>query len=227
MATTPEPSCFLPSSARLLRSFISMFSTERVISLTFPISRTPVAFAADPLETEPPPPIASFLRASDRSRSSFFRSSIKDAMRAGMSSSVVRSSIAADLASAMVSLACCRAWRPVSASMRRTPDDTALSPVTEIRPISPVRRTWVPPHSSTDQPRALLPYPRAFAHRDRARLVAVFFAKQRTGTRFAGVIHRHQPRGDLIILQHHVVGDVLDASQLIVRDRLGMHEVGA
>ena len=60
----------------------------------------------------------------------------------------------------------CR-WRacahecPVSASMRRTPEATALSPVTEIRPISPVRRTWVPPHSSTDQPSAFCPCARA------------------------------------------------------------------
>ena len=45
--------------------------------------------------------------------------------------------------------------------MRRTPDGTALSPVTEIRPISPVRFTWVPPQSSTDQPSALLAAPRA------------------------------------------------------------------
>src|SRR6202795_4593497 len=74
MATTPLPSCFLPSSARLLRSFISMPSTERANSFTSPTSRTPAAPAATPLAAEAPPPIASFLRASARSRSSFLRS---------------------------------------------------------------------------------------------------------------------------------------------------------
>ena len=53
-----------------------MPSTARAISLTLPTSRTPAASAAGP-DADTPPPIASFLRASDRSRSSFLRSSIK------------------------------------------------------------------------------------------------------------------------------------------------------
>ena len=110
--------------------------------------------------------------------------------------------------------------------MRRTPEDTALSPVTEISPMSPVRRTWVPPHSSTDQPSALLPCSRgALAHRHDANLVAVFFAEQGASAGVAGVVHRHQPRRDLVVLQHDVVGDVLDATKLVRRDRLRMHEV--
>src|SRR3954453_10588562 len=40
-ATTPEPSCFLPSSARPFRSLISIPSTARANSLTSPIMRTP------------------------------------------------------------------------------------------------------------------------------------------------------------------------------------------
>jgi isocitrate dehydrogenase len=48
---------------------------------------------------------------------------------------------------------------PVSASMRRTPAATPASPTIVTRPMSPVRATWVPPHSSTDQPSAL-PLPR-------------------------------------------------------------------
>src|SRR3984893_7325852 len=175
IATTPEPICFLPSSTRLLRSFISMPWTERAISLTLPTSRTPPAPAADPLVVAPPP-IASLLRASDRSRSSFLRSSISEAMRAGMSSSVVRNSTAAVLASAMASLTCFRAWLPVSASMRRTPEATALSPVIEIRPISPVRRTWVPPHNSTDQPSALLPCSRSVLPIDTTRTSSPYFS---------------------------------------------------
>ena len=151
MATTPEPSCFLASSTSDLRSFISTPSTARAISLTPATSRMP---EADP-PAAAPPPIASFLRASDSSRSSFLRSSISAAMRAGTSSTVVRSSAAAALASERLWLAWARAPRAVSASMRRTPDDTALSEVTAIRPISPVRLTWVPPHNSTDQPIAL------------------------------------------------------------------------
>src|SRR3981189_2013058 len=49
MATPPEPGCFLPASTRLLRSFISMPSTARAISLTLPTSRTPLAPAPGPL----------------------------------------------------------------------------------------------------------------------------------------------------------------------------------
>ncbi len=68
---------------------------------------------------------------------------------------------------------------------------------------------------------------RGLAHRHHAHLVAVFFAEQRAGSRFAGVVHRHQPRRDLVILQHHFVGDILDAAQLVRGDRLGMDEVEA
>jgi alanyl-tRNA synthetase len=43
-----------------------------------------------------------------------------------------------------------KAPSPVTASMRRTPDATALSDTILKIPISPVRSTWVPPHSSTE-----------------------------------------------------------------------------
>ena len=55
-----------------------------------------------------------------------------------------------------------RAAVPVSASMRRTPAATPESDTPEISPMSPVRRTWVPPHSSTDQP-MVLPEPSPIA----------------------------------------------------------------
>ena len=93
---------------------------------------------------------------------------------------------------------------------------------TEIRPMSPVRLTCVPPHSSTDQPSVL---PDALAHRHHAHLVAVFLAEQRARAGRDGVVDRHQPRGDGRILQHDVVGDVLDLFQFLRRDRLGMREV--
>ena len=41
MATTPEPTCFLPSSARLFRSLMSMPETARASSLMSPTLRTP------------------------------------------------------------------------------------------------------------------------------------------------------------------------------------------
>ena len=80
-------------------------------------------------------------------------------------------------------------------------------------------------HRPAERVAALLA--RALAHRYHAHLVAIFFAEQSTRPGFAGVIHRHQPRGDLVILEHHVVGDILDAAQLVGRDRLRMHEVEA
>ena len=65
------------------------------------------------------------------------------------------------------------------------------------------------------------------AHRDHADLVAVFFAEQRARAGFAGVVDRHQPRRDLVVFEHHLVGDVLDAGEFFRRDRLRMHEVEA
>ena len=55
----------------------------------------------------------------------------------------------------------------------------------------------------------------ALAHRDHAHLVAVFFAEQRPRAGLARVVHRHQPRGDFVVLQHDIVGDVLDAAQFV------------
>ena len=53
----------------------------------------------------------------------------------------------------------------------------------------------------------------ALAHRDDADLVAIFLAEQRAGAGLARLVHAHQARGDLVVLQHHVVGDVLDAGE--------------
>ena len=81
----------------------------------------------------------------------------------------------------------CARWCPLSASMRRTPAATPLSVKPAMRPMSPVRLTWVPPHSSTDQPMVLPP---PLAHRDDAHLVAVFLAEQRAR---AGCDRRRRP----------------------------------
>ena len=99
--------------------------------------------------------------------------------------------------------------------MRRTPEATALSPVSVIRPMSPVRLTWVPPQSSTDQPSAFCAVlARAPAHRDDADLVAIFLAEQRARAGLTGLVHPHDAGRDFVVLQHHVVGDVLDAGEL-------------
>src|SRR6187399_282355 len=93
MATTPDPTCRLPSSARLRRSLSSIPVTARASSLTPLTCRTS---AASP-SAFPPPPIASFFLASERSRSSFLRSSKSVPMRPGISSSGTLSSAAAAL----------------------------------------------------------------------------------------------------------------------------------
>src|SRR5258708_38512452 len=60
--------------------------------------------------------------------------------------------------------------------MPRPPEDPALSPVTEISPISPVRLTCVPPHSSTDQPSAFWPCSRALLPIDTTRTSSPYFS---------------------------------------------------
>ena len=122
MATTPEPTCFLPSSARLRRSLTSMPSTARASSFTSPMVRTPSAAARCA-----PPPMASRFLASASSRSSFFRSSSNAATRAGSSSSGAFSSADGGLGEPDALFAALRAALPVSASMRRTPAATPLS----------------------------------------------------------------------------------------------------
>ena len=57
--------------------------------------------------------------------------------------------------------------------------------------------------------------PAALAHRDDAHLVAVFLAEQRARAGRARIVERHQPRGDGRILQHEIVGDVLDLLDLL------------
>ena len=212
IATTPEPICFLPSSARLLRSFISMPSTARAISLTSPTSRTPTRRRA--VASGAPPPIASFLRASDSSRSSFLRSSISAVMRAGMSSSVVRSSAAAALRQRhrvigvlarmapgqRLDAAHARSHRAFAG--HRDQADVAGAPAhgcrRRARPTSRARCAVLARRLPID---------------DHADLVAVFLAEQRTRAGLAGIVDRHQPRRDLVILQHDIVGDVLDARE--------------
>ena len=111
--------------------------------------------------------------------------------------------------------------------MRRTPEATALSPVTVISPISPVRRTSVPP-AQFDRPAecVLALFARALTHEDRTDLVAVSpNSAELQG--LAGVIHRHGRCRDLVVFEHDLVRDILDAGEFFRRDRLRMHEIEA
>ncbi len=88
------------------------------------------------------------------SRSSRRRSSTSVPIRAGSSSGEIRSSAAASRSSDSSCARCASAAAPVSVSIRRTPAATGLSETILKRPMSPVRRTWVPPQSSTEKGRA-------------------------------------------------------------------------
>ncbi len=67
----------------------------------------------------------------------------------------------------------------------------------------------------------------ALAHDDNSNFVSVFLTKQRACACFASIVHGHQTCVDGIVFENDVVGDVLNAAQLIRRDRLLMHEVEA
>ena len=73
-----------------------------------------------------------------------------EAMRAGTSSGEALRLAAASFSRASRPLSQASAPSPVSASMRRTPDETADSEMILNSAMSPVARTWVPPHSSTE-----------------------------------------------------------------------------
>ncbi len=198
-----------------------MPSTARAISFTSPTTRTPSALSAFA-----PPPMASFLRASDSSRSRRLRSSIRWASRAGNSSSGALSSADAAFASSPTWRAALRAVVPVKrldaaharrhACLRRHRDQPDVAGAPHMRAAAQLDR---PAHGIAA---GLL---RIVTHGDHAHLVAVFLAEQRARAGCDGVVDRHQPRGDGRVLQHDVVGDVLDALDLGRAHRLGMGEI--
>ncbi len=63
--------------------------------------------------------------------------------------------------------------------------------------------------------RVLAVLARGPAHGDDADLVAVFLAEQRARAGIAGIVERHQAGRDLVIFQHHLIGDVLDAGEFV------------
>ena len=76
---------------------------------------------------------------------------------------------------------------PVTASMRRMPAATPLSPTILNKPMSPVRETCVPPQSSRER-----------ADVEHAHLVAVFLAEQHHRARLLRFGDRHRARGDAL-----------------------------
>ncbi len=96
---------------------------------------------------------------------------------------------------------------PVSASMRRTPEATPRSETTSKSPISPVLRTWQPPHSSSEKPGTV----------DGAHALAVLLAEQRHGAGGDGLLV-----GNVVLDLHRlgaanpIVHDLLHIAQLLL-----------
>ena len=185
-----------------------MPSTTRARSFTSPTTRTPSAPSR-----RAPPPMASFFLASDSSRSSLpaliqhLRQAAGHLLERHFEFRRRRSWRARPNDART-----CAPWSPVSASMRRTPAATPLSAtpgdetdVAGAPDVGAAAKLHRPAHGVAA----------ALAHGDDAHLVAVFLAEQRARAGRNRVIDRHQPRGDRRVLQHDVVGDVLDPLDLL------------
>ena len=132
MATTPEPTCFLPSSARPRGPWRRRPRPRGAISLTPPTASR--AVAARP--TPPPPSASFFLRLGQLALELLALLEQRlDARRQHRRAAPCSSAGDARARDWSWSARCWRAASPVSASMRRTPAATALSPTTVIRPI--------------------------------------------------------------------------------------------
>ena len=156
MATTPEPSCFLPSSARLFRSFISMPCTARPRNLSRRWSGSTRRPRRRP-RTRRRPSRASCAHRRDRARACL-RSSISAAMRAGMSSTAgaqLRRRRLRGLDAGIRRMARGVARQRLDAAHAGGHRALAASP--RSGRCRPARFTCVPPHSSTDQPSVLPP----------------------------------------------------------------------
>ena len=98
----------------------------------------------------------------------------------------------------------------VSASMRRTPEATALSLTILSRPISPVRRD-MGAAAQLDGISVAGPFAvGVHAHDDDADLLAVFLAEQRQRALGDGLVGRHEMGLDRRVLHDHGVDQVLD-----------------
>ena len=103
---------------------------------------------------------------------------------------------------------------PVTASMRRRFEPIEPSDTTLMGPISPVARTCVPPHSSRLRPGLEDPDD-----------VAVLVAEEGDGAHGLGLGHRHLYDADGVVDEDLVVGQVLDARDLLGGDGCVVAEV--
>ncbi len=139
-------------------------------------------------------------RASERSRSSFLRSSKSAASRAGNSAGPVLSANAAWCSSVSSEATKFSAAAPVSASMRRTPEATALSD-DDLEEADIAGAAHMRAAAQLDRVMAVAGLRVAFvAHAHDAHLVAVFLAEEGERPLLHRAVGRHQPGRDLGIL---------------------------
>ena len=144
--------------------------------------------------------MASFFRASARSRSSFLRSS--SSARDPRRHFLQRRLQLAPPHSAQAEPACwrpCAPSAPVSASIRRTPAATPESDTPGNEP-DVAGAAHMRAAAEFDRPAQRVAGP--LTHRHDAHLVAVFLAEQRARAGGPRIVQRHQPGGDGRILQH-------------------------
>ena len=140
---------------------------------------------------------------------------------AGRSRRSARASCSARPRAGRATSRCCwnhaTAPAPVSASMRRTPAATPLSWVITKKPMSPVARTCVPPHSSRLKP----------GHRHDADAIAVLLAEERHRAGRHRLLRRSHLGLHRRVAVDLLVDDPLDPVELLARDRREVLEVEA
>ena len=114
----------------------------------------------------------------------------------------------------------CRAASPVSASIRRTPDETALSR-DDLEQLDVAERADVGAAAQLDRIVGVA----VAAHRQHAHLVAIFLAEQRHRARGNRLVGGHQPRRDRLVGADLGIHLGLDRVDLLARQRLGVREI--
>ena len=94
-----------------------------------------------------------------------------------------------------------------------------LSYTTLQTPISPVRRTCVPPHK--------FPAERSVADRDDANLVAILLAEERHGAGLQRLVDAHHVGAHLVVGENRVIDQPLDLLELLAIDGAIVGEVEA
>src|SRR3546814_471889 len=141
--TTVSPSCCLRRSTASRSALASKPSSRAARTLMPPTSTAPDARSAVA-------PLAALAFNDSSSRSSLFCFSSSARSLSAASAVVPPSSCAASPNRRSSAATWSSAPCPVTASIRRTPAETPPSDTILNRPMSPVRETWVPPHSSVD-----------------------------------------------------------------------------